>query len=84
MTQFTADLWCGACRKVVPHRVYFIHLHGNTKDDMCVQIGHLCLGGREKPCHKYREDMLWLRDYNSLVIIAKQDYPSDFTTGGGK
>lgn len=84
MTQFTANMWCERCQRIVPHRVYFLQLHGNTKDDMCVHIGHLCLTdiGLRKSCHKYREDMLWVRDYNGLVRIAKEDYPSDFNTEG--
>lgn len=91
MTQFTELLWCPRCKAFTPHRVYFCHLWGDPPD-MYVQVGELCtrilsVTGRGKNrkthlCSMYREYMLPVRDYNALVKMAKEDYPSEFNNTG--
>ena len=76
MEKFTADMHCPRCRRITPHRVFRLVIYRD--DPVVVRIGHLCLQPIEdEHCFKYREDVLFLADFNALVRLSNKDYPNE-------
>lgn len=84
MKSFMEVIFCPRCKRMTEHRIYFCHLWGDAPD-MYVQVGELCtrvlsitgVGKNRKVnrCLHYRDMMLPVKDYNSLVKMAKEDFP---------
>jgi len=79
MSEYTASMYCRSCKKIDAHRVYLLRVYGVEGVGHYVHIGHLCLqeGALEDHCLFYTEDMLSVRNYNSLISLARKDYPYD-------